>query len=131
VRDRTEAWELTANQYLALPLISRADASLHCVNVLLRSALGLVEWCGNTRLGTPLLAPWLEIDGTRQSFTGLAWERMDRWIPRATLRLPGLSIQITICAPTGYDAARRGAFYRFDIENHGTEAHAVTIGLRG
>jgi hypothetical protein len=132
VKERTEAWELTANQYLALPQISRADASLHSVNVLLRSALGLVEWCGDPRTGTPLLAPVLHVDGEPQALTDLIWERVERWVPRATVRLPGeLTVQITICAPTGYDAGRRGAFFRFDLENRGPASRLLEVEIRG
>jgi hypothetical protein len=132
VTNEAERWELTANQYLALPLIARADASVHSLNVLQRAALGLVEWCGDTRAGTPLLSPSFHIDGKPLTQPDWAWERLDRWIPRARTRTAdGLTIHVTVCAPTGYDAARRGAFFHFEIENHGSAEREVAIALNG
>ncbi|MGH7471618.1 MAG: glycoside hydrolase family 125 protein [Longimicrobiales bacterium] len=129
---QADRWELTANQYLALPLIDRADASVHCLNVLMRSALGLVEWCGDTQTQTPLLTPVVRVDGHAVMPLTLAWERLDRWIPRATAQTPdGLTIHITLCAPTGFDASRRGAFYNIEIENHSASERVVTIELSG
>ncbi|MGH7460568.1 MAG: hypothetical protein ACREMA_06015 [Longimicrobiales bacterium] len=125
-------WELTANQYVALPMIARDDGSIQCLNVLQRTALGLVEWTGEPAADTPLLAPALVVDGNPVRLTGLTWERVDRWIPRFRLSLNNqLVITATICAPTGYDAARRGAFYHFEFENHGPAARVIQAALIG
>jgi hypothetical protein len=132
VIDQAGQWELTANQYLALPLVSRIDGSIHCLNVLLRTALGLVEWCGDATSDAPLLSPAIEIDGHAWPLQDLVWERVDRWIPRFRVQLAdSLNITATLCAPTGYDATRRGAFYQFEIENSGTTDRNVTVALKG
>jgi uncharacterized protein len=131
VIEQAAEWELTANQYVALPMIARSDGSIHCLNVLLRTALGLVEWCGDSA-GRPLLSPAIEIDGQPQRLNDLVWERVDRWIPRFRMRVPdSFNITATLCAPTGYDASRRGAFYHFEIENTGATERSVTVALQG
>src|SRR5688500_15521554 len=129
---QADRWEVTANQYLAAPVISRADGSVHSLNVLHRAGLGLIEWTGDHAAETPLLAPRIRIDGTDQPLNGLAWERLERWIPRFRLRTPHqLAITGTSGAPSGYDASRRGAFYRLEIENHDKLEHRVEVALMG
>ncbi len=129
---QADRWELTANQYLAAPMISRADGSVHSLNVLLRTALGLIEWTADHAAERPLLAPQIRVDGKDVMLSDLSWERLERWIPRFRLRAADqLTIAGTFCAPAGYEASRRGAFYHFEIENHGTREQQVEIALLG
>ena len=130
--NQAERWELTANQYLALPMISGASGAIHNLNVLLRAAFGLVEWSGDDRAGRALLTPELLVDGKPVVLENLVWERLDRWVPRFKLGIKdGLTITATLCAPTGYDAARRGAFYQFELENRSSSDHRVSVALVG
>ena len=129
----TDRWELTANHYVAAPLISRADGSVHSLNVLHRSALGLLEWAGARELeaGDPLFRPVIRVDGAPLPLDNLVWERLERWVPRYRLTADSIAITATICAPAGYEAARRGLVYAFEVENRGRTEHQLEIELAG
>jgi uncharacterized protein len=129
----TDRWELTANHYVAAPLISRADGSIHSLNVLHRGALGLLEWSGarEVETGDPLFRPVIRVDGADLPLHNLAWERLERWIPRFRVNTDQLSLTATICAPAGYEAARRGLVYAFEVENRGAAEQQLEIELSG
>ena len=129
---QAERWDVTANQYLAAPMISLADGSIHSLNVLHRGALGLLEWTGDYIHENPLIRPRVRVNHHDVPIANLTWERLDRWIPRFRMRTSHeLTISGTFCAPAGYEASRRGAFYHFDIENHGRQENVVEIALLG
>ena len=129
----TDRWELTANHYVAAPLISRADGSIHSLNVLHRGAVGLLEWAGarEVEAGDPLFRPVIRIQGKQLPLDNLVWERLERWIPRYRLNTDQLAITATICAPAGYEAARRGLVYVFEVENRGSSEQQLEIELSG
>ncbi|HSL72012.1 MAG TPA: hypothetical protein VK864_17310 [Longimicrobiales bacterium] len=123
---------MTANHYVAVPLLSRTDGSIQSLNVLHRAAHGLLEWSGarEPAAGEPLLRPRLLINGAPAVLPDLTWERLERWIPRWRCTSQ-LNITGTVCAPTGYDAARRGLIYVFDVENPSTAVVDLDIALAG
>jgi uncharacterized protein len=119
--------ELTGNDYLSIPRIGE-DGSLYGVNVLHAEAAALLEWAGPDD-GTPLFQPAAGVSGPAVPLTGLRWRRLDRWIPTFAAELPGgVRLTGTICAPTGYPAAR-GFLVRFDLEHGGRAAVEVTVAL--
>jgi hypothetical protein len=130
---RAEDWELTANHYIALPMISRANGALTCANVLHRGALGMIEWAADRDLeGTnALLTPQLRVDGVDTPLRDLTWERLERWVPRYRLETPQLRLTATICAPPGYDASHRGCMYLFELEHQGAGERTVEVSLQG
>jgi hypothetical protein len=127
-----DRWELTANHYVAVPLLARADGSIHSLNVLHRAAHGLLEWSGALEpdAGEPLLRPRLRLNGAPLVLDGLTWERLERWIPRWRFKSQ-LAITGTVCAPIGYDAGRRGLIYAFEVENTGNAAIDLDLALAG
>jgi uncharacterized protein len=122
-----ESAELTGNDYVTIPSITRACA-MDGLNVIHGGLGGLVEWTG-TGADVPLLRPELLVDGTPVSLSASTWRRLDRWIPAFQLTLPdGLVLHGTICAPGGYPAAR-GALLRFELENRSQTNRQITLRL--
>lgn len=115
----TAEWEVTANQYVAIPCISRSTGAIHSCTILSRMANGLLEWAAGTAesVEAPFLTPQVRIDGNAVPLQVISWERLERWIPRWKGQAGPVSITATLCAPTGYDATRRGAFYAFELES--------------
>jgi uncharacterized protein len=123
----TQTAELTANDYVSLPVV-QIDGGLDAVGVLHAGLAGLVEWWG-PGADTPLLQPRLAVGGQPVRLDEAIWRRLDRWIPTANLSLPdGSSIALTVCAPLGYPAAR-GFFIRLDIEHKGRSPVEVELTL--
>ncbi len=118
-RLRTDTSELTGNHYLALPDIRTEDVAIGSLNVFHRGFGGLLSWAGPDGLeGTPMLRFRFRSEGRELGWERLAWERLDRWIPRASGRLTGgLAVRITICAPGGFDPLVRGAVVLVEREN--------------
>ena len=130
-------WQLTGNHWLALPCIHPADGAIHCVSMLHRGARAAVEFAGDAGFvdghGTPLLKPFIEIDGVVQDLSAgvMAWERAAGWLPTFTCTLGDTIIRGTIFAPYGRDADVAGAVYVFGVENRGSVAHRVVIRVQG
>src|SRR5687768_13491733 len=122
-----ESPELTGNDYVSIPFITRACA-MDGINVLHGDLGGLVEWTG-AGIAAPLFRPELLIDGTPVSLHDASWRRLNRWIPAFQLALPdGITLRGTICAPGGYPAAR-GALLRFELENRGRSNRQIALRL--
>ena len=129
---QTIDWELTANHYLAVPMIATTTGAIHSVTALHRAGNGLIEWAGSADRVTPLLHPAVSVDGNVVQLNAIEWERLDRWIPRFRQSLHrDLTLTGTICAPIGYEASRRGFFYTFELENRGADEHEVRVALTG
>jgi hypothetical protein len=127
-------WDLTGNHYIAFPAISTEDGGILRINVLHRGAQGLLEWSGDAEHPgeRPLLAPEIHVDGARRRIEALAWESVDRWIPRFRADLgDGVHVQATLCAPGGGHLLLPGAVYHFEIENRGRSERRIGIALRG
>jgi hypothetical protein len=128
-------WEITGNHYLCLSRVARGRPAIHGINVLHRGLNGLLEWRATAAPdpdAAPLLAPIVREGGRTHALTGVAWEAIDRWIPRFTADAgPDLTLTGTLIAPTGYDPALRGAIVRLDIENRGAAERRIEVGLEG
>lgn len=112
--------ELTGNHYLSFPVVEQRGAEIPQVGALHSALAGLLSWRGE-----PLLRPMLEVDGRAVDLGGLAWERLDRWIPQARGRIDSdCEVTLTLCAPAGYDPLIRGAF--LDLQVHSTSARPRT-----
>jgi hypothetical protein len=128
-------WELTGNHYVCLPRISRSTGAIHSVNVVHRGLNSLIEW-GTERAPTPdgpaFLFPEIRMDDAVVPLEDLAWERLDRWLPRfrATLQ-DRVTLTCTIAAPGGFEPLVRGALVRFELDNQSAREHAVVIALVG
>lgn len=127
-------WQLTGNHWLAIPCLHPGDAAIHRLGVLHRGARAALEFTGASgegREGAPLLRPHLVVDGTpaRLGETGIAWERALGWLPTFTCTVGPLLVRGMLFCPFGRDADMAGAVYTITIENRGSAARTVTLGL--
>ncbi len=108
---------VTGNEWVSLPDISQADASISSANVIHMGSRGLVEWVGSEE---PFLAPCV-FEGSEEG-EALApcwsWRRLADWIPCAQSRIRPASgdeftLTLTICAPVG----ERGFVIRFELSD--------------
>ena len=83
---------VTGNEWVSLPDISRADASIATLNLIHMGSKALVEWVGPEKSPghggperVPFLAPYITGNEGETAALGpyLAWERMGDWIPCA------------------------------------------------
>ena len=132
---RPGEWEVTGNHYLAFPCIQPRTGAIHRANVLHRGLVGLVEWAADPApdpAGDALFAPAFSVQGAAVGLTSLAWERLDRWIPRFRADLtPELRVTGTLCTPGMPDLSLRGGFYLFELENRADAARTVEVVLHG
>jgi len=124
-------WEVTANQFVAVPCLSPATGAIHSCTILSRVANGLLEWAAGdaASVQAPFLTPQVRIGGMAVPFQPVSWDRLERWIPRYRAEAGPVTITATLCAPTGYDASRRGFVYAFELESD--ETCEVTLSLEG
>ena len=115
----------TGNDWLSLPTIRAADGAIKDINVISMRYRGLVEMAGPvdpaTHAEKPLMAPFVEIDGTRKPLANLHWTMRDYWIPTGTMQANGLTVAITYVTPPDEHAA----IIRFQITN--TSDHTMHI----
>lgn len=110
----------TGNDYVSLPTLQARDGSLESFNLLHMGFRGLVEIGGS-----PLLQPFVEVDGVPVALTELVWERLGDWIPRFQTNLGDLRLTGEYLAPMG----ERGFATRLRIE--ALRGHRVRFGWRG
>lgn len=118
--DQIEPYLPTGNEFLSLPTLSPRDASIEGMNILSMRARGLLEFRGK-----PLIAPMIEINGTRITLRDqLQSARLDDWLPQFHWTHDHAKLTLTIFAPPGH----RGWVYAFDFEN-GDRAQTIRLGL--
>ncbi len=127
-------WQLTGNHWLAIPCLHPGDAAIHRLGVLHRGARAALEFtgaAGDGREAAPLLRPVLTVDGaaTRLGADGIAWERALGWLPTFTCTVGALLVRGMLFCPFGRDADMAGAVYTMSIENRGTVARTLDLGL--
>src|SRR4029077_1589026 len=67
----------TGNDWIALPAIRASDGALQNFNVISMRYRGLLEVAGVA--DRPLMAPFVEIAGTRRPLAQLRWSLRDYW----------------------------------------------------
>ena len=117
-------YQVTGNEYIALPTLREADAALESLSFLHMGAKGMLELHGTQE--RPLLAPFVQREGSETPLTGLRWERLYSWIPRFTTELCGLALEGVLLTPID----ERGFGWRLRATNREAEAE-ITLGLRG
>ena len=90
-------YQVTGNEYIALPTLREADAALEGLSFLHMGAKGMLELCGTQE--RPLLAPFVQRAGSVVLLDGLHWERLHSWIPRFTAELCGLALEGVLLTP--------------------------------
>ena len=120
----TDTSELTGNHYLCFPSIARSDGAVHAVSALNAALGGVVAWEGD-----PLMRVSIAKAGASPvPLTGLRWQRFERWIPHAECETDSdTQLDLTYCAPGGYEPLARGGFIACALHNRG--ASAVTRDL--
>lgn len=113
----------TANDWIALPSIRASDGAAENFNVLSMHYRGLLEASGPQ--GKPLVAPFLEIDGRRQSFSNLAWSVLGYWTPTGVMRADGIEARLTWVTPPGY----RAAILRLTLTNLRRQPIEASLGI--
>jgi len=130
-------WQLTGNHWVALPCIHPANGAVHVVGALHRGARAAVELAGSADYMSgndePLFAPLVEIDGVVQHLASgtMAWERVSQWLPTFTCTIGDVVVRGTVFAPYGRDIDVAGVVYALGVENRGSRAHRVSLGIRG
>jgi hypothetical protein len=116
--------EFTANHYVALPHIDPDDGGVAALSTLHAGMGGVVAWVGD-----PLLRVSCATAGeSPRPLTGLRWDRLDRWIPHARTSIgTDVDLDLTICAPGGYDPVARGAFVACELTNRGSRRAEVDV----
>lgn len=111
-----EAVELTGNHYLCFPRIDRTDGSITSVSALHAGLGGIVAWEGDPLVCVSFGPP----GATARPLSNLRWHRLERWIPHAECDYDrDTPIDLTICAPGGYEPLARGGFVECTIHNRG------------
>jgi hypothetical protein len=125
------AWEVTGNHYLAMPFLALQDGSIHGLNVVHRGLNSMLSW-GAERIahteGEALLRSRFIINGEAQDAKGLAWDRLDRWMPRYRARVGDIGITCTMAAPGGFEPIVRGGLVWLELEN--TSGSPVELNVR-
>jgi len=113
----------TGNDWIALPSIQASDGALRDFNLLSMRYRGLVEMAGAK--DAPLMAPFIEIDGTRRPLTHLQWTLRDYWIPTGEMKQGGVTVKITYAVPPD----SRAAIVRLQVRNDGNRPVHVAPGM--
>ncbi len=113
----------TGNDWIAIPAISAADASIATFNVLSMRDRGLLEVAGSK--ASPVLTPVIRVNGKPVRITGLDWSLLEYWIPSASFSHAGLRFEITVCAPPDV----RAFMVRIAVRNTGRKSVKVEAGL--
>lgn len=114
----------TGNEWIALPTIDASSGALKSFNVLSMRDRGLLEVSGTQ--GKPALEPHILVNGKALALHELSWDLIEYWIPVGHLRINGLELTITYCAPPG----SRAALIHLTVTNHEQTSVPVTIGLK-
>lgn len=113
----------TGNDWIAIPAISAADASITSFNVLSMKDRGLVEVAGSGK--TPVLSPVIRVNGKPVRISRPEWSLIEYWIPSASFLSGDLRLEITTCAPPDV----RAFMVRIAIRNTGRKTVRVESGL--
>ncbi len=117
-----ERYLVTGNEAVSLPTIRESDGGLEGFSILYMAAKGMLEI-----VGSPLMAPFVEIDGEAVPLKDLSWMRTHYWIPSFTAWAGSVQLEGVILAPVG----ERGFCYRLKAVNRDEKPHVVRYGLKG
>lgn len=118
------SYYVTGNEYVSLPTIREEDGALESLSFLHMGAKGMIEMCGSPE--SPLLEPFLQVNGVQMCLNDFRWQRIHHWIPLFEAKAGKMEIEGIILAPID----ERGFGYRLKVTNHGA-ASDIRLGLRG
>ena len=89
----------TGNEMISLPKINEDTAGIEDFTYLSMQHKGLIEVRGSEN--TPLIQPFVVIDGEATPLTELIWNREHDWIPSVTAKAGTLNFSMVILPPIG------------------------------
>lgn len=113
----------TGNEMISLPKINERTAGIEDFTYLSMQHKGLIEVRGSEQ--TPLIAPFVQMNGQEVPLTELHWHREHYWIPTLKAKAGPYDFAMTILTPVG----ERGFAVKLSLS--GGEAENLTWGLRG
>ncbi len=113
----------TGNEMISLPDFDAQTAGVGSVTFLSMGHKGMLRIAG--REDMPLIAPYIEMNGSQLALEELIWTREHSWIPALRARAGALDLAMTVLAPIG----ERGFALRLSVT--ASEDCSVSWGLRG
>ncbi len=113
----------TGNEMISLPKINENTAGIEDFTYLSMAHKGLIEVRGGEN--TPLIVPFLQIDGEEVLLTDKHWSRAHYWIPVLSAKAGRHEFSLTVLTPVG----ERGFAMKLTIT--APEDTQVVWGLRG
>lgn len=89
----------TGNEMISLPKINESTAGIEDFTYLSMQHKGLIEVRGSD--STPLIQPFMIINGKDIPLTGLKWNRERYWIPTLVAKAGSNDFTMTVLAPVG------------------------------
>ena len=115
----------TGNEYISIADISTETGGIQSAGFTHLGFRACVEMNGSD--ASPLLAPFLEVDGQKPTPEDIQNRLISYWIPEFTVDASGVTATATIFAP----ADRRGFIYSVKLENLSGSAKKIRAGWRG
>ena len=113
----------TGNEMISLPKINENTAGIEDFTYLSMAYKGLIEVRGGEN--TPLIVPFLQIDGVEIALTDKTWHREHYWIPVLSAKAGRHEFSLTVLTPVG----ERGFAMKLTIT--APEDTQVVWGLKG
>lgn len=113
----------TGNEMISLPKINENTAGIEDFTYLSMAHKGLIEVRGGEK--TPLIVPFLQIDGVEIALTDKIWHREHYWIPALSAKAGSHDFSLTVLTPVG----ERGFAIKLAIS--AAEDAQVVWGLKG
>jgi hypothetical protein len=120
-----EKYQVTGSEYLSLPTLRERDGAIEGLTFLHMSAKGMLELRGDE--STPLLRPFVTLNGRETALEKLSWSREHYWIPSFSAQSGTLYVTGTVLCPLN----ERAFFYRLKLRNSGQNSVRCGAGLEG
>lgn len=118
-------YQVTGNEYLSLPTLRERDGAIGGLTFLHMGAKGMLELKGDE--STPLLSPFITVDGRETALVNIRWSREHYWIPSFSTQSGTLHVTGTVLCPLN----ERAFFYRIRVRNDGHSSVRCGAGLKG
>lgn len=113
----------TGNEFVSLPKLNELTAGIEDVTLLSMQYKGMFDIRGSRE--TPLMIPFVKVNGEEQPLTDMVWSREHYWIPTMTGKAGGRAFKMTVLSPIG----ERGYIIRLTIASDKEEE--IEWGMRG
>lgn len=114
----------TGNEFVSLPTLNQATASIESFTVLHMGYKGMLAFCGGE--SKPLMRPFVQAE-EGDLLCDLKWKRECDWIPRFESEKDGICTEGIFLAPIGQKAFA----IRLTITNHSGKDREISCGFSG